>query len=78
MVVPYTVEENSFRAGKVRFWSQQRLVAPANAALALQPNADRFATITNVRDSEARQDNVVFILSFFDYLRQIAPAQGTR
>ena len=29
---------------------------------------------TNLRESEVKQDKVVFVLNFFDYLRRIAPA----
>jgi serine/threonine-protein kinase len=73
MLVPYTVEGKEFRAEKAQSWSQERFAAPANAGLGLHPDGDRLAAIANVRDAEARQDHVVFILNFFDYLRQIAP-----
>lgn len=40
----------------------------------LHPDGERFAMVTSLTpSSEARQDHVVFILNFFDYLRQIAP-----
>jgi serine/threonine-protein kinase len=75
MVVPYTVEGDQFVAGKARLWSQERIDAWGNAALGLHPDGKRFAVVTNLLESQARQDKVVFILNFFDYLRQIAPPQ---
>jgi serine/threonine-protein kinase len=69
-VVPYTVEGDEFRAGKARVWSEQRLGAPGNTSLALHPDGERFAVVANVRDS-SRQNKVVFVMNFFDYLRRI-------
>jgi serine/threonine-protein kinase len=77
MVVPYTVEGDKIQAGKARVWSEQRVAATGNTTLGLHPDGQRFA-VTNVRESEASQDKVVFILNFFDYLRQIAPPQESR
>lgn len=74
MVVPYTVEGDKFQKGKASVWSEQRLGAWGNISLGLHPDGKHFAVITNTRESAARQDKVVFILNFFDYLRRIAPA----
>jgi serine/threonine-protein kinase len=70
MVVPYTVEGDKFQAEKARLWSEKRF---ASRLLDVHPDGDRFAVITNLRESDARQDKVVFIFNFFDYLRQVAP-----
>ena len=76
MVVPYTVEGDKFMPGKARVWSEQPVGVPANASIGygLFRDGQRFAVTTNLRESVARQDRIVFILNFFDYLRQIAPA----
>jgi hypothetical protein len=80
MVVPYTVDGDEFRAAKPRRWSDDQFAAPPDTFLFdVHPDGERFAVVTSLlSSSEARRDRVVFILNFFDYLRQIAPAQGTR
>jgi serine/threonine-protein kinase len=78
MVAPYAVEENSFRPEKPRVWSEGRF-ANRLGAFALHPDGLRFAVLRTPQGrSEFQQDQVVFILNFFDYLRRIAPAQGSR
>ena len=81
MVAPYTVDGDSFRADKPRPWSEAPLPArpPGPRAFDLHPDGQRFAVIgAPPGQAEVRQDKVVFILNFFDYLRRIAPAQQSR
>ena len=74
MVVPYTVDGGEFRAEKPKPWSDERFAAPPNIfSLDLHPDGERFAVVTSLTTPGTRQDKVVFILNFFDYLRQIAP-----
>jgi serine/threonine-protein kinase len=78
MVAPYVVEGDSFRPEKPRVWSEGRF-AYRLGALDLHPDGLRFAVLRTPQGrSEIQQDHVVLILNFFDYLRRIAPAQGSR
>ena len=78
MVAPYAVEGDSFRPEKPRVWSEGR-VANRLGALDLHRDGLRFAVLRTPQGrSEIQQDQVVFILNFFDYLRRIAPAQESR
>ena len=79
MVVPYTVEGDSFRAEKPRLWSEGRYSARTSRPSALRsfdlhPDGDRFA-LAAAPDTQtaAKQDKLVFIFNFFDELRRIAP-----
>ena len=71
-----TVEGDSFRAEKPRLWSEARYLArPRQRSSDLHPDGERFA-LAAVPETQAtaRQDKVVFIFSFFDELRRVAPA----
>ncbi len=80
MVASYTGDGDKFRAEKPRLWSEGRFAAPLiTKFLDLHPDGERFAAVTTPQaQSLTKQDEVVFILNFFDYLRRIAPAQGSR
>jgi len=72
MVVPYTVEGNSFHAEKSRLWSQGRLaLRPRQGVYDLHPDGERFAVA--VPETRGKQDHVTFVFNFFDELRRIAP-----
>ena len=76
MVVPYTVEGNSFRAEKPRPWSETRYLArPRLDSFDLHPDGERFA-VALVPDSQrgTEQNELVFIFNFFDELRRVARA----
>jgi len=78
MVAPYASEGDSFRPEKPRVWSEGRF-ANGLKVFDLHPDGLRFAVLrTPQARSEIKQDQVVFILDFFDYLRRIAPAEGSR
>ena len=85
VVVPYTVESDSFHADKPRPWTTAGS-APASfrtrprtaqiqpRAFDLHPDGDRFAlAATSEAEAEGKQDKVVFVFNFFDELRRIAP-----
>ena len=74
MVVPYEVQGGSFHAEKPRLWSDGRYLT--DRGFDLHPDGERFAlaAVAQTQDS-AKQDEVVFILNFFDELRRIAPVK---
>lgn len=79
MVVPYAVDGKEFRAEKPRPWSDGRFAdASMTFSLSLHPDGERFAAVIPLTSWEAKRDKVVFILNFFDYLRRIAPADGSK
>src|SRR5262245_29257316 len=75
MVASYTVEGNSFRAEKPRFWSQGRVTPTLrNRSLDLHPDGERLALAAAPEtQTSAKQDKLVFIFNFFDELRRLAP-----
>ena len=78
MVASYTVDEDSFRAEKPRLWSERRIpVRRSVRTFDLHPDGQRFALVKAPETADT-QGHVVLILNFFDYLRQIAPAQESR
>jgi len=75
MVVPYTVEGNSFRAEKPRPSSETRYLPRSRQdSFDLHPDGDRFALAIQDAQAGTKQDKVVFIFNFFDELRRVAPA----
>ncbi len=79
MVVPYTVEGDSFKADKPRLWADRRVMVRPRAALGhsfdLHPDGERFALATIPQpELEGQANKVVFIFNFFDELRRAAPA----
>jgi serine/threonine-protein kinase len=75
MVVPYTVEGNSFRAEKPRPSSEMRYLPRSRQdSFDLHPDGDRFALAVQDAQAGTKQDKVVFIFNFFDELRRVAPA----
>ena len=79
MVVPYTVEGDSFRAEKPQIWSEVRFIARQGVggpqrSFDLHPDGKRVALAKLAEtQTEARLDKVVFVFNFFDELRRIAP-----
>ncbi len=76
MVVPYTVEGDSFRPGKPHLWSQQgryRSQGPSRM-FDLHPDGTRFAlAAADQAEPGAKRDHLTFLFNFFDELRRIAP-----
>ena len=80
MVVPYTVNRDSFEAEKPRLWSQRSFVtrtrSETSRSFDLHPDGDRVAaSVTPDVQTEGRQETVVFVFNFFDELRRLAPAR---
>jgi Tol biopolymer transport system component len=77
MVVPYSVDGNTFRGEKPQPWPAARIMARSFRDFDLHPDGQRFAARKAANtETELKQDKVVFILNFFDELRRIAPAGG--
>ena len=79
MVVPYTVDGDSFEAEKPRLWSQRSFVtrtrSETSRSFDLHPDGDRVAaSVISDLQSAGQQGTVVFVFNFFDELRRLAPA----
>jgi hypothetical protein len=72
MVVPYTVDGNSFKTDKPRVWSDQP-IRRLSGGFDLHPDGDRVAVADLSNQPEEKLDHVTFIFNFFDELRRIAP-----
>ena len=78
MVVPYSTDGDQFRAGKPAPWSNAHFAFPVtNASISrgfdLHPDGERFALAKADSTMEDRRDSLMFVLNFFDELRQLAP-----
>jgi serine/threonine-protein kinase len=74
MVVPYTVEGDSFKADKPRIWSEQVIEGRSyQSSYDLHPDGERLAAGLPTGQGEEKLDKVTFIFNFFDELRRIAP-----
>jgi serine/threonine protein kinase/Tol biopolymer transport system component len=80
MVVPYSVEGNTFRPEKPRLWADIRFTPRVrtgpNRSFDLHPDGDRFAVAPVMATADTvKRDKVVFVFNFFDELRRIATAK---
>jgi len=75
MVVDYTVDGDSFRAGKPRLLSDQRhQTRGPNRTFDVHPDGERFVLAPAAPATDGTKlDRVVFQFNFFDELRRIAP-----
>lgn len=75
MVVDYTVDGDSFRAGKPRLQSDQRhQTRGPNRTFDLHPDGERFVLAPAAPATNGTKlDRAVFLFDFFDQLRRIAP-----
>jgi eukaryotic-like serine/threonine-protein kinase len=80
MVAPYTVAGDEFVAEKPRVWSEGRFARglPRTRPFDLHRDGERFAVIQRPQAAETEQSKVVFILNFFEHLRQIAPVGNSK
>jgi serine/threonine-protein kinase len=80
MVATYTLDGDSFRPEKPRIWAEGLFPSrPNTRPFDLHPDGRRVVLLrTPQAQPEAKQDKLVFILNFFDYLRRIAPPKGSR
>jgi serine/threonine-protein kinase len=71
MVAPYTVEGGLFRPGQPRLWTQRAIpgrTGLGDSIISQSPDGKRFAVLMPV--DEARNNRVVFVMSFFDEIRR--------
>jgi Tol biopolymer transport system component/predicted Ser/Thr protein kinase len=78
MVAAYTVQGDSFVAGKPRLWSAKKLVAGRVNSIKnvdLAPDGKRFAVLLPADTPESRRtlNHVIFLENFFDELRRRVP-----
>src|SRR5262249_41926221 len=79
MAASYTVKGDSFVAEKPRIWSSKAL---ANVGLLrnydVASDGKRIAALMPPENQEGQgaQHHVIFLLNFFDYLRQRIPVEG--
>jgi serine/threonine-protein kinase len=80
MVVGYMVKGDSFVPDKPRLWSEKRLAnigATGNRNYSVAPDGKRIVALMPAETAEARnaENHVIFLLNFFDYLRQRVPVE---
>jgi serine/threonine-protein kinase len=78
MVVPYTVENNSFVAGKPRIWSGKPLpemVRPNGNTFDLAPDGKRFVILPMPKGAQETSAHITVLLNFFDELRRRVPGR---
>jgi serine/threonine-protein kinase len=73
MVVPYTIEGDTFRPDRARPWSSVQIDVRRSRAYALHPDGDRLA-VALAPEREELRDSLVFVFDFFDGLRAVKPA----
>jgi serine/threonine-protein kinase len=79
MVAPYRVKGDSFIPEPPRLWSQKRLADLGFIrTFDVAPDGKRVVALIPVETHEGRkaQSHVIFLLNFFDYLRQRVPVGG--
>jgi serine/threonine-protein kinase len=75
MVAAYTVHGDSFTAGKPRMWFEKSLANPRRN-YDVAPDGNRIIAVMPVEGAEGQpQHHVIFLLNFFDYLRQRVPME---
>ena len=76
MAVGYSVNGDSFAAGKPRVWSETRLRNPGPVSnYDLAPDGKRLAAMLETSD-EKPPTRLTVLLNFFDELRRRTPAGG--
>ena len=69
------MEGDSFRADTPRLWSERPLNFRSRQRwYDLHPDGDRMALAATADSPQGKQDKVVFVFTFFDELRRVAPA----
>ena len=78
MVVTYSVERDSFRAGRPRLWSEGQFTNhPSGQNFALHPDGKRIAVLKAAGDTEAQEvTHVNLILNWFDEVRRRVASAG--
>jgi serine/threonine-protein kinase len=74
MVAPYTIEGESFQAGKPTVWAPGNfMLQGVSKVYDLHPDGLRVAMSRPPDAGGDKRDKVVFIFNFFDELRRVAP-----
>jgi serine/threonine-protein kinase len=73
MVVPYTIEADTFRPEKPRPWSSVRIDIRRWHPYTLHPDGDRLAVALAPERQDVR-DSLVFVFDFFEGVRQVKSA----
>ena len=78
MAVSYSVQGDSFAAGKPRVWSETRLLNVSGMPVYdLAPDGKRIAAVLATdAASGGASTHLTFLLNFFDELRRRTPAGG--
>jgi len=80
MAVAYSVNGDSFVAGKPRLWSEKALANTVNSRknVDLAPDGKRIVAVLPAEAGDAQQslNHVIFLLNFFDELRRRVPTGG--
>jgi serine/threonine-protein kinase len=74
MVVPYTVNGQTFEPGKPRVWAATRIQTPTtNHTYDLAPDGTHFAVIRSLEGADTGEKanlHLVFLLNFFDFMKR--------
>ena len=78
MVVTYSVEGGSFRAGRPRLWSEGRFTdRGVTGNFALHPDGKRFAVLkVPEAQEEAALDHLTLVTNWFDEVRRRVASAG--
>ena len=78
MVVSYSVDGDSFRAGRPRLWSEGQFTDRGTVRnFALHPDGKRFAVLKTPEDSEQiGTTQVTLVTNWFDGVRRRVAAAG--
>jgi serine/threonine-protein kinase len=76
MVAGYTAKGELFTPGKLRVWSEKRLLRMPAAAYDLGPEGKRFAVVLAADGTAGPTTHLTVLLNFFDELRRRVPPGG--
>jgi hypothetical protein len=78
MVVPFTVEADTFHAEKPRLWSEAHFGARASRMFDLHPDGERFAIAPASDTSEAVRNHITLVLDFGRELNETVRRRGAQ
>lgn len=76
MVVPYTVTDGAFVAGRPRVWSDRRLHNLGVPSFDLAPDGKRVAAVLSADAPQPAQQQVTLVLNFLDEVRRRVTSSG--
>ena len=71
MVVPFTVEGDTFRAEKPRLWSDARFGARVSRMFDLHPDGERFGIAPAPDTTDTGRNHITLVLDFFAELKHL-------